>query len=97
MLTDEEIAQADAEYAALPGTPADAFSHTKASETPDTQAWLREQAHFWRTNEGMTHFRWTVDGDVLWLEAWKTKPRKEAPFVGHYTLEQPSANREPQP
>lgn len=85
MLSDNDIAQADAEYAALPGTQPNCFSHTKISETPDTQAWLREQADWWRRNEGMTHFRATADGDILWLEGWKTMPRKEAPFVGHYT------------
>jgi hypothetical protein len=93
MLTDEEAAEAEARYAALPGTQPDAFSSADVSKTPDAQAWFREQADLWR-KDGMTYFRWTVDGEVLWLEAWRVRPEKEAPFVGWYTSH-PQRSTEP--
>lgn len=90
MLTDEEVAAADAAYAADPGIEPDAFSSIAINQCSDQQAWIREQMESWH-KEGMRYVRVTEDTprNTLWAEFWKVPPHKEAPFKGHYTAESP--------
>lgn len=80
---------ADAEYEALPGTPPDGWSFIPVA---DVQAMghvaISKRIRAWRT-DGMTFFRVTdLTGDYarggeapgVWVEAWKTEPRKQVRF-----------------
>lgn len=87
MISDEEKAKADAEYAAIPGTPADLTRIADISKVKGSHAnaiskvcmpmadGLREQGYTW--------FRVTAptdDEDHVYLEAWRERPQKEAPL-----------------
>lgn len=84
MLTDEEAAKANAEYDALPGTPADLTLVADISKVKGSQPTaiskvcmpmaegLREQGYRW--------FRVTApsdDEDHVYLEAWRERPYKQ--------------------
>lgn len=83
MISDEEKARADAEYAAIPGTAPDhtrqidveGGEHAVRSRIQDTVDLLRK--------EGCRYFRYTLPPDEPnrgYVEGWKTRPLKEAEF-----------------
>lgn len=84
MLTDEEAAKARAEYDALPGTPPDWIASRlrvpRNCESRERLVAMGEDAKA----AGMTWFRFTVEPSKLYVEGWKERPRKEAPFDPNY-------------
>jgi hypothetical protein len=94
VLTDKQAAEAKAEYEALPGTPPDAFNSRKATgDASRDEAAVREMADEMRPT-GITHMRLTLDEafGYLWMEGWKYRPHKEAPFSPQYTHTPVTAN-----
>jgi hypothetical protein len=85
MITDEEAAKADAEYAALPGTPADRTHRFDISECSTTRQFHKVMGPLsdkWKA-EGMKWFRVTAprsDEGHVYIEGWWEKPYKEAPL-----------------
>jgi hypothetical protein len=80
-LTNADLEKSEADYAALPGTHPDLSCAKPIKETEDSVAWIQQKMRSFRADFGMTHFRATIEGDVLWLDGWRTRPYKEAPFV----------------
>lgn len=89
-MTDEDFARACAEYDALPGTAPDGYSFRSNEEIGDREPADvgRELVESWRADGDYQHARVTKTDDGLWLEVWKERPRKEAPFNPPYTLTQ---------
>lgn len=89
--TDRILAEADAEYAALPGMPPDGYSFLSEADIGDDRDDYyrahRECCQKWQA-EGMTFYRATeVGGEFwpnhepgVWLEFWKVQPHKQAEF-----------------
>lgn len=71
------------------GVEAEWFSSRPALGDPfKNRELIREMADLQR-KDGATFFRYTIDGDVLWVEGWRVQPHKQAPFNPPYTLEKP--------
>lgn len=85
MLTKEQIAEADAAYAALPGTLPNEWSFRSNHDVAgrDLADVIQEMQ---KAHSGCTHFRMTKTDDGIWLEAWDVRPSKEAPFAPPYTF-----------
>lgn len=84
MISDDEKAKAEAEYAALPGTPPDWIaSRTRVASNRESQERIQEMGDRAKA-AGMTWVRFTVEPSKLYVEAWKVRPRKEAPFDPDY-------------
>lgn len=81
----DEIAKADADYAALPGTRPNGYSFRAWQDikTWDCLAEMRAK------HPEAKHFRTTQTADGVWLEAWNERPHKEAEFDPPYTLTPP--------
>lgn len=91
MLSDEQAAAAKAEYDSLPGTPPDGWNSRKMAADPDANRELfREMYEDWK--DDYKWIRYTIDEPFgyLWLEGWKERPVKEAPFSPQYTLADPT-------
>lgn len=86
MLTDEQANEIDAEYADLPGTKPDGYSWANISDLESCTAWYREKRSEWKE---MQWARITIreEDDTVWLEVWKERPQKEAPFDPPYQLQ----------
>lgn len=85
----DEIAKADAEWDALPGTRPNGYSF---------RAWHEIEAgpadyvsSMMAAHPEAKHFRLTTMDDGVWLEAWDERPHKEAAFDPPYTLTPPGA------
>lgn len=63
-------------------------SRPKEDDFETNRAAFREMAEKQRA-DGATFFRYTVDGQVLWVEGWREPPMKQAEFNPPYTLVQP--------
>lgn len=78
-MTDEEVAAANAEYDAMPGTPPDGWSFIEGRPTRDD---VRARLAEWKD---MAFYRITeVDDPGVWIEVWKVAPRKQAEFNPPY-------------
>lgn len=78
-MTDEEMAKADAEYDALPGTPPNGYSFRSHAEIG-----TRAKTDVIREMHGLhpeaEFLRATITEDGLWVEFWDARPYKQAPF-----------------
>lgn len=82
MMTDEELAAAQAEYDALPGTPPDGYSFIPGEPTYED---VRDKLAEW---SDMSFYRLTaVDEPGVWIEVWKVQPFKQAAFNPPYAAE----------
>lgn len=80
-MTDEEMAKADAEYAALRGTKPDGWSFVSRAELEANpiSALATRRANWTDMKwQRFTVVEWPEAG--VWIEVWKERPRKEAPF-----------------
>lgn len=97
-MTDEEWAAADAAYDALPGTTPDGWSFIDVAELGDDgRDVVVERIMAWQPE--MTFFRVTdLTGknakppypEGVYIECWKTEPRKQAEFNPPLTLTTPT-------
>lgn len=79
MMTNEEIARANADWAALPGTPPDAYSFRSHSKIGDCL--LHDVVKEMRAlHPECSWFRVTRTELGIWLECWKDRPQKQAAF-----------------
>lgn len=78
-MTDEEIARANAEWEAMPGTPPNAYSFRSLAEIGDRDVHqvIREMRAM---HPNCAWVRVTKTEQGIWLEAWDKRPRKQAPF-----------------
>lgn len=89
MLTNAEVAEAEAAYAAAPSTPPDFYSsRVMTDDAAANRALFGEMAAIW--NGKAEWLRFTIDEPrrTLWVEGWKTRPYKEAAFDPPYTADQ---------
>lgn len=86
-MTDEEIAKADQEYAALPGTRPNGYSFRSNEQMAQIgqAAAIKEMISV----QGGSLHRVTKTDDGLWVEAWDERPHKQAEFDPPYTLTPP--------
>jgi len=85
MLTDEEVAEVQRNFAALPFEDPNFVSSRKCAEGEGYKAIDDDMKAVYemRTQQvadGAVWMRTTIEDGTIWVEGWRTRPEKPAPF-----------------